>query len=115
MIESTRYFPSNTAPRSMDLTEVTSAHGKPESTPTNQKPESLQGHKKKHMRDAVRVTTIGAKALRMRAHETSLGRQKKPEPDAPTKKMAGAAARRHCTRNEHDRPTVGLSIPYACA
>jgi hypothetical protein len=49
------------------------------------------------MRDAVRVTSIGAKALRMRAHETSLRRQKKTEPDdnrrrRTTKKNGGRSS-----------------------
>jgi len=30
-------------------------------------------------------------------------------------KKKGAAAFHRCAQNEHDRPTVGFSIPYACA
>ncbi len=34
---------------------------------------------------------------------------------AHAQKRKGAAAFHRCAQNEHDRPTVGFSIPYACA
>jgi len=41
-------------------------------------------------------------------------RQDPPGP-ARTRKRKGAAVIHRCAQNEHDRSTVGVSIPYACA
>jgi hypothetical protein len=63
-----------------------------------------------------RVACCLATECRLQLHRPArAARSAKAQPDRAPKKVAGAAARRHCTRNEHDRPTVGLSIPYAFA
>jgi hypothetical protein len=77
MIESTRYFPSNTVPRSMDLTEVTSAHGNPNPHP----PTKNQG--------AHEVTKKNGTVREVESPPTT--------PEKTRKKWRGAAARRHCT------------------